>query len=248
MSQYVFEDGRAAKPHLQGDFPEEEAFLHSRPRLLARCGVPLNGSPQIGGLVIRWLRRHFTYANVMATLAVFIALGGSSYAALNLTGRDIRDGSLSSRDLKRNTLGGTRIKESQLGKVRRARNADRLGGSSAGRFLVRCPRDTVPVSDVCVETTIRTTAPYQAAAVACEGVNRRTTPGRRLPSHDELMTAIGDYGIALAAEGELTKNVYPSSGGQVDVLVVTDAGGSVALTSNTAAGAKPFRCVADPLN
>jgi hypothetical protein len=199
--------------------------------------------------VIHWLRRNFTYANFMATLAVFIALGGSSYAALNLTGRDIRDGSLTQRELKRNTLGGTRIKESRLGKVRRARDADRLNGLSAARFLVRCPRDTVPVSDVCVETASRAPAPYQAAAVVCEGVNRRTTPGRRLPSHDELMTAIGDHGIALAADGELTRNVYPSSSpGQVDVLVVTDDVGSVVLKSNTAAGATPFRCVADPLN
>jgi hypothetical protein len=194
------------------------------------------------------LRRRFTYANVMATLAVFIALGGSSYAALNLTGRDIEDGSLTHRELKRNTLGGSRIKESRLGKVRRARNADRLNGLRAGRFLIRCPNGTVPVSDVCIETAARPAAPYEIAAVACEGVNRRTTPGRRLPSHDELMTAIGDYGIALADAGEITRNVYPSSGGQVDVLVVTDPGGSVALTSNTAAGARPFRCVADPLN
>jgi hypothetical protein len=198
--------------------------------------------------VIDRLRRNFTYANVMATLAVFIALGGSSYAALNLTGRDIEDGSLTHRELKRNTLGGSRIKESRLGKIRRARNADRVNGLSARRLLVRCPSDTVPVSDVCIETSPRGPAPYQIAAVACEGVNRRTTPGRRLPSHDELMTAIGDYGIALAEGGELTRNVYPSSGGQVDALVVTDAGGSVALTSNTAAGARSFRCVADPLN
>jgi hypothetical protein len=224
------------------------AVPRADPRLRARCGVPASGSPQIGGLVIHRIRRHFTYANVMATLAVFIALGGSSYAALNLTGRDIRDGSLTSRELKPNTLGGTKIKESRLGKVRQARNADRLNGSSAGRFLIRCPSDTVPVSDVCVETTARPAAPYQTAAVACEEVNRRTTPGRRLPSHDELITAIGDYGIALAPGGELTRNVYPASGGQVDALVVTSPGGSVALTPNTAAGAKAFRCVADPLN
>jgi len=199
--------------------------------------------------VIDCLRRHFTYANVMATLAVFIALGGSSYAALNITGRDIRDGSLTHRELKRNTLGGTRIKESRLGKVRRARNADRLNGLSAQRFLVRCPRDTVPVSDVCIETSARTAAPYRVAAVACEEVNRRTTPGRRLPSHDELMTAIGDFGIALAPGGELTRNVHPSSDpGRVDVLVVTDDVGNVTVAPDTAAGARPFRCVADPLN
>jgi hypothetical protein len=199
--------------------------------------------------VIDRLRRHFTYANVMATLAVFIALGGSSYAALSLTGRDIKDRSLTQRELKRNTLGGTRIKESRLGKVRRARNADRLNGLSASRFLLRCPRDTMPVSDVCVETAPRDPAPYEIAAVACEGVDRRTTPGRRLPSHDELLTALGDYGISLAAGGELTRNVYPSTAsGQVEVLVVTDSAGTVALAPNTPAGARAFRCVADPLN
>jgi hypothetical protein len=199
--------------------------------------------------VIDRLRRHFTYANVMATLAVFIALGGSSYAALNITGGDIRDGSLTQRELKRNTLDGTRIKESRLAKVRRARHADRLNGFRAERFLVRCPRDTLPVSDVCVETAARATAPYRVAAVVCEGVNRRTTPGRRLPSHDELMTAIGDSGITLAPGGELTRNVHPSSDpGRVDVLVVVDEVGNVGVTSDTASGARPFRCVADPLN
>jgi hypothetical protein len=133
-----------------------------------------------------WLRRHLTYANVMATLAVFIALGGSSYAALNLTGRDIRDGSLTHRELKRNTLGGTKIKESRLGKVRRARNADLLNGLSAGRFLVRCPPDTVPVSDVCVETTPRPAAPYTVAAGACESTNRRRVNSRGTFTHPRL--------------------------------------------------------------
>ena len=64
------------------------------------------------------------------------------------------------------------------------------------------------------------------------------------------MTAIGDYGVALAPGGELTRNVYPSASrpGRVDVLYITDDVGSVALTPNTDAGAKAFRCVADPLN
>ncbi len=195
-------------------------------------------------------RRNLTYSNVMATLAVFIALGGTSYAALQLTGRDIRDGSLSARDLRRDTLGGQRIKESRLGVVPRARNADRLNGITAAGLLVRCPAGTVPVSDVCVEAAPRIPAPYKIAAGTCEGVDRRRTPGRRLPSHDELMTAIGDSGIALDLDGELTRNVYPSASdpGRLDVLYITDAVGSVGLTPDTAAGAKAFRCVADPLN
>jgi hypothetical protein len=64
------------------------------------------------------------------------------------------------------------------------------------------------------------------------------------------MTAIGDFGIALAQGGELTRNVYPSgtSSGRVEVLYITNDVGGVGITQDTAAGAKAFRCVADPLN
>jgi hypothetical protein len=63
------------------------------------------------------------------------------------------------------------------------------------------------------------------------------------------MTAIGDFGIALDPEGELTRNVYPSSDtGRLDVLVITDPVGNVRVESDTADGAEAFRCVADPLN
>ncbi len=40
---------------------------------------------------IRWLRAHLTYANVMSTLAVCIALGGSSYAAVRINGSSIKN-------------------------------------------------------------------------------------------------------------------------------------------------------------
>jgi hypothetical protein len=200
--------------------------------------------------VIQALRRRLTYANVMATLAVFIALGGSSYAALTVTGRNVKNGSLSFRDLRRDTLGGSRINESRLGTVRRARNAARLEGVTADRLLVRCPEGTFPVSNVCVETVARGPAPYGTAAVICEGTDRTAGPGRRLPSHDELMTAIGEPGIALAPGGELTRNVYPSGtvAGEVEVLFVISNAGRAAITPDTAAGAKAFRCVADPRN
>jgi hypothetical protein len=203
-----------------------------------------------GDELIALLRRRLTYANVVATFALFIALGGTSYATLELTGRDIRDRSLTGQEFLRNSVGGRPIKESRLDAVPRARNADRLNGVTAGRLLVRCPNDAVPVSDVCVEKKPRAEAPYTLAAVACEIVNKRRTLGRRLPSHDELMTAIGDYGITLAPGGELTRNVYPSSAntGGLDVLYITEPGGSVSLTPDTAAGAKAFRCVTDPLN
>ena len=46
------------------------------------------------------LRSRLTYANVMSTLAVFIALGGSSYAAFTINGSSIQNRSISAHKLK----------------------------------------------------------------------------------------------------------------------------------------------------
>jgi len=51
-----------------------------------------------------------TYANVMATVAVFVALGGSSYAAVTITGSQIRDNTVTSKDLRDNSVQGRDIR------------------------------------------------------------------------------------------------------------------------------------------
>jgi hypothetical protein len=58
------------------------------------------------------LRSHLTYANVMATVAVFVALGGSSYAALKITGKDVKNNSLTGADIK--NLTGKDVKNNSL--------------------------------------------------------------------------------------------------------------------------------------
>ena len=59
-------------------------------------------------------RGKLSYANVMATVAVFLALGGSSYAAIKITGRNVKDGSLTSADIKDRSLLGKDFKPGQL--------------------------------------------------------------------------------------------------------------------------------------
>ena len=119
------------------------------------------------------LRRRLSYANVVATLALFIALGGSSYAALTITGQNVRDGSLTGKDIKRNSLTGRQIKEGRLDTVPRARNSARLGGLSAQRLLLKCPQGTLPAADVCVETQARHPTSYSSAV---SSAGRPTTP------------------------------------------------------------------------
>jgi hypothetical protein len=69
-----------------------------------------------------------TYANVVATLALFVALGGSAYAAATINSADVQDKSLKGRDLKSNTVTGKQIKERSLKTVPTAQT---VGGFSA---------------------------------------------------------------------------------------------------------------------
>lgn len=60
--------------------------------------------------MLKTLRDHATYANVMATIAVMIALGGTSYAALTLPRnsvgeRQIRAGAVRSSEVRNGSLG-----------------------------------------------------------------------------------------------------------------------------------------------
>ncbi len=53
------------------------------------------------------IRARLNYANVVATLALFVALGtGSSYAVSEISGSQIRNNSIAGKKLKRNTIGG----------------------------------------------------------------------------------------------------------------------------------------------
>jgi hypothetical protein len=196
------------------------------------------------------LRSRISYANLTATLALFVALGGTSYAAVQLSGRDIRPHSLTSRNYQRNSVGGAAVKEKSLGIVPKAREAVRLDGVEAERLLVRCPEGTLAAADTCIEIQAHPPAPLHSAMLECSGIESQSGPGRRLPTYNELAIALTHEQIALAPGGELTSQVYPSTAnpGLVEALFVTSKTGNVALTSDTDPGAKSYRCVADPLN
>jgi len=197
------------------------------------------------------LRHRLTYANVMSTLAVFIALGGSSYATVSISGSNIKNRSISASKVKKNALTGLQIRESTLGRVNRARLADNSLRPLKLRVVAvmqTSPADTYPTSDVCVERVPRAASSYGGAVLTCLDIGRPAGPGRRLPTHGELRASLTAFD--LAPGGELTSHVYPSASvpGGVDVLYVTNAVGNVALTPDSIAGGKSYRCVTDPLN
>jgi hypothetical protein len=117
-----------------------------------------------GGRRVRrlgWLSDRVTFANVTALLALFVALGGSSYAAIRvgseqiannsirskdlynngvrgkdirkgtIRGTDVHDGDLKGKDVRDDTLSGDDVKESSLGAVPNAALAANAANAAA---------------------------------------------------------------------------------------------------------------------
>ncbi len=59
------------------------------------------------------LRSRLTYANVMATLGVFVALGGTAYAANTVFSTDIVDGQVKSVDIGNGEVNSADVKDSR---------------------------------------------------------------------------------------------------------------------------------------
>lgn len=91
--------------------------------------------------------KHLTFSNIVACLALFIALGGVSYAAIKLpknsvgtkqlkknavTGAKIKAKTIKASDIARNTITGTQLKESSIGEVPSAASA----GSARNRYTI----------------------------------------------------------------------------------------------------------------
>jgi hypothetical protein len=114
---------------------------------------------------LAFLRGRLSFANLTAVLALFVALGGSSYAALSVgseqianngvrsedlrnndvrgrdiridtvRGTDVRDGDLKGIDVRDDTLTGADLKESTVQTVPSARDAETLAGKPAAAYL-----------------------------------------------------------------------------------------------------------------
>jgi hypothetical protein len=90
---------------------------------------------------------------VVAVVALFAALGGTSYAAAKITGKMIENSTITGFDVKNKSLGpkeirpesltGNQIDEAQLGPVpmaAKATDADTVGGQPASSFMVKQAR------------------------------------------------------------------------------------------------------------
>lgn len=201
--------------------------------------------------MIRRLRKRASYANTTATMALVIALGGTSYAAFTLPrdsvgARQIRSGAVGRSELRRgavvssrvakNSLTGRNIAERTLGTVPRASrsfradratNAGRLNGVTAQTLRVKCPARTVLTTGGCMELAARPAQFFQNAAATCSS-------GSTLPTVAQLTGfAEGRRVAGMELTGDLASSTQ----------VYTVDLGSGAIGTSAVSAPLPFRCL-----
>jgi hypothetical protein len=213
----------------------------------------------------RCVRDRLSYSNLVATAALFVALGGTSYAVLHVgsddvvdnslrskdirnntvRSRDIRDRTILGRDVRRDTLGSGAIKESALGTVPSALDAARVGGATAQDLRLRCPGDTLPKAGVCIERSPRMAQGFSGAAESCNQT------GRGLPTFAQLDPFARGNGPLPQPEwtGSVYRNDQPGStlAEQLEAVLLGGVG-DVSYSPVNSPVQHAFRCVALPSN
>ena len=186
------------------------------------------------------LTDRLTYANMMATVAVFIALGGSAYAASKINGKTIKVKSIPGNRLKPNTVTGTQVNESTLAQVPSAAQANTAtsAASAANATTVNghsaeCKAGTQPFAGSCWESAPRPAATQPAAAAACTGL------GGTLPSASDLVSF--SKVATLSAGDEWTEEIDTVTAENVFTVITVSPEGKVNLDAPS--DTKQYRCV-----
>jgi hypothetical protein len=207
-----------------------------------------------------WLVRKLTYANVMATIAVFVALGGASYAASQIPSNSVgtnqlKNGAVATAKLQgtsvttnkiaKEAVTGAKVKLSTLGAVptaKLAENASALGGLNSAQVInqavtgakVHCSAGTTLSTGVCF-SAVHTPANWYEAIDAC------AKEGMTLPSPAELQ-AYGKVHIVPTGEAvfEWTGNALSTT----EVLALSPTtGGEGAAERNVFGASIPYHCI-----
>ena len=147
---------------------------------------------------MRWMkgfRERLSYANVAATLALFLALGGGAAIAANqITARDIAKDAVGGSELKRDAAKGKHVKESTLGPVPTAGKANNVlwavVQNPAGQANVNVIRAGQTNTGV-LETGNRVEVEFSRDVSSCVWIASRGTPGTGNEPAGFVQTALG---------------------------------------------------------
>ena len=110
--------------------------------------------------MLRKLNTHVTPSSLLAIVALFVSLGGVSYAAATIGSAEIKDNSVKSKDVRNKTLVGKDVKPNALG-------GNQIDESTLGQVPTAVSATTATQADTATNATNAQTA----AAVGPDGVN-----------------------------------------------------------------------------
>jgi len=181
-----------------------------------------------------------SFANVMATIAVFIALGGGAYAATQLPNnsvgtKQLKNSAVTTPKIKNGAVTGAKIKLATLGKVPSAANADTVGGqtikgfgqtvatgTAAQQTILSLKGLTLTLSCAAGEPTV------QAIAAVTGSFMRGTKIGNAAVAATSVGTSSATAGLAVTVfaptdfRGSLVLHYLTTAGHRVDVDAVVD--------------------------
>ena len=164
------------------------------------------------------------YANVASTLALVVALGGTSYAAVaipknSVGSKQIKNNAVKSKDLKDNGVTGADVKEATLGTVP---NATAVGG------VVVTPVN-LSMTGISGQVLVAELGGSKVF-LDCAGVNLSLYGTRPVGSPPILITRVTDPGGGSAVVINSGEDLSINQGdGQVVVSIVDPTGGGVTV-------------------
>jgi hypothetical protein len=206
--------------------------------------------------MIRKLHAKLTYANIVATAALFLALGGGAYAAMRVPlssvgTRQLKAGAVTKGKIAKeavvaakiaeHSLTGTQIDLSALGTVPAATDATDAGNANTvGGHAASCPANTTLIRGLCFDSSADPEAPnLEAAATDC------AQKGGWLPTPMELYSTQGTLALGNGvgpSQHQFTDVVYsaPGTDNSYTTIVVS---GSGAPTEQPAGDPSAYYCV-----
>jgi hypothetical protein len=201
--------------------------------------------------MIARFRDRLTYANVVATLALFVALGGTGYAASQITSRNIKNRSIKGVDISKDALGGTEVNESKLKEVPLARSATSATSADISRNADNAVRSQSSASAdaAAIATDARALAGQGAGAFE---KSTRVTFGSGSaapagPPNEQVLLSWPEMGVQVTTStnqcgggGGTSFAVKSTKGAGGSTIEFNDAGNAVA--GGVAPGATVRRC------
>lgn len=206
-------------------------------------------------------RRRPSHATVVAYLALFVALGGTTYAAVSLPAnsvgtKQLRDGavtasklhphavgaedvanhSLTGNQIASGSLTGAQILASTLGTVP---NANDLDGLTAAAFEPHCPAGLKQTEDICYDFSPRAAANFPTALTTC------AQAGLRLPDPGDMALIFNDQGPGQPDEW-VADYYQPGANQPIAAGLLGELGGTRKLDLNADFATTttfPYRCV-----